>query len=116
MSTITEAEFAALDVLCLARLLAVKFVFHDDAARLVDGFRVAIDKKRPVSWKQRTGLYGLFYRYRVQIADVKLVARVMIAKAEADPLAELESRHRSRSPSIRAWAAPNPFGRDGALQ
>jgi len=118
MPTISEAmtpkAFAELDALCVRKLAPVSFGLQNRADSIMKGIAFQLDKKQPVSWRQRVAMYSICYRFRRQIGDMAFIARVLIAKAEADPLAEGE-RHRQGRPQIRAWAAGNLFEKSGSL-
>ena len=105
---VTPEIFAELDRLCLDKLKPVSFGLQNSADRILKGITFRMAHNQPLSWRQRTAMYQICYRYRRQIGDTKFIARVLIAKAEADPLAEEEYRNAGRS-HIRAWAASNPF-------
>jgi hypothetical protein len=98
----TEVAFAALDALCLKKLAHVSFGLQNSADRIVTGITFRLGNKQPISWKQRTALYAICYRYRRQIGDTPFIAKVLIARAEADPHAELE-RQAEHRPKVRAW-------------
>ena len=104
----TPEAFAELDRQCVAKLMLVQFGTLKVEARTFEIVQFRVDKKLPISWRQRVELYQLCYRLKDQIADNKFLARVLIGKAEADPLAGAERRQLGR-PSVRTWAAENPF-------
>lgn len=100
----TPAAFAKLDALCLAKLERVDLGGDRDAERMLASLR-AIAEQATLCWRDRAALYQACYRFRTQIGDTPFVARVLIAKAEADPLVRREGGRAK----IRAWSADNPF-------
>lgn len=101
---LTSEQFGELDGLCLEKLAAVSFGLNKRPRVILDGIRFRIDKRLPISAKQRSAMYAICYRYREQLCDAKLVARTMIAKAELEQAVAEETR--TTRPQIRAWAAP----------
>ena len=103
----TPAAFAKLDGLCLAKLLRIDLSEERGIERKLDDWR-ATSGHIALGWRDRAMLYQTCYRFRAQIGDTRFIARVLIAKAEADPLVRREGQG---APRIRSWAAENPFVR-----
>lgn len=113
MSTIREdmtpAAFAELDKRIAEKLATVAFGPDHRADRHAAEFRFKLDKRQTPSWRDRCRVYQVCYAFREQLADVPFLARVLIAKAEADSYAEEERRTESRG-VVRAWAqTESPF-------
>ncbi|MCX7364818.1 MAG: hypothetical protein NTV97_23690 [Alphaproteobacteria bacterium] len=106
----TPAAFVAIDRQCLAKMAAVSVV-SDDAVRAIERMRARFAARETPSWRERADLYQACYRFRQPIADMRFIARVLIALAEATPLLRREGGGPGR---IRAWAASNPFSNAAA--
>lgn len=111
-TVMTEDAFRALDQQCADRLKAVSFGLQNSCDRIVKGIRFKLGKQQSISWRQRTAMYQICYRFRRQIGDTRFIARVLIAKAEADPHADAERQVEHR-PRVRAWAADDLFSGGG---
>ena len=103
----TPEVFAALDLEIGRKLAAVSFGANSRAERHVAEFRFQLDKKQTIAWRTRVRVYQVCYQFHEQIADRRFMARVLIAKAEADSYAEEERRIESRG-VVRAWSAETP--------
>jgi hypothetical protein len=100
----TPAAFAELDARIARKLAHVAFGSNSRADRHVAEFRFLLENGRTPSWRARCRAYQACYLFRDQLADTPFVARVLIAKAEADSYAEEERRSESRG-VVRAWSA-----------
>lgn len=104
---ISEQGFAALDRLCVEKLKAVSFGAYNQSERIVRGAEHALTTGVGVSVHQRITIYRMCWRFRKQIDDHKLIARVLIAAAVLEELVDVERREVER-PRVRAWRAAAP--------
>jgi hypothetical protein len=94
--------FGALDRLAVQKLRPVRFGSYNSAERLMRGIEHALDNGRPISEAQRISMYRICWRHRSQLKDWPFMARVLIATALIDELADIDWREHVR-PRVRAW-------------